>query len=245
MRSTAVYLPLIRKPINLYFEGPWEQEDNDNVEQANGYLRLGKTYYGFPDDAKDFFSIHLDQPSTISIDLQNYNSVGQLQLFYQSTANRVAWDVDPPYHLSYAGLTGTYYIYIATVSGFSSTTPYNLAASHYYFEGPWEQEDNNSAEQANGRLRSHQPYYGYPNDAKDYFFIQLEQPGRITVDLQEYHNIGQLQLFYQSTNNRVALDTEPPYRLDYQNAPAGIYYIYIFTASGFNTTTPYTLVAEY
>ncbi|MCA9968033.1 MAG: hypothetical protein KC423_27495, partial [Anaerolineales bacterium] len=79
---------------------------------------------------------------------------------------------------------------------------------------------------------------------KDYFFIHLNQPGRIVVDLQNYPNIGQLQLFHQSTSNRVAYATAPPYHLDYTGA-AGTYYIYIATTSGFNNTTPYLLKVDY
>ncbi len=113
-----------------------------------------------------------------------------------------------------------------------------------YFDGPWEQEANNDAGHANGPLHPNQPYYGYPNDNKDYFFIHLSQPGHIIVDLQNYTATGQLQLFYQNTDTRVALATAPPYQLDY-TGPAGTYYIYIATTTGFNTTTPYILKVDY
>jgi hypothetical protein len=54
-----------------------------------------------------------------------------------------------------------------------------------------------------------------------------------------------LQLFYQSTDNLVDFDTgKGPHHVQH-NGPAGLYYIYIFTLSGFNTTTPYTLVVTY
>jgi hypothetical protein len=36
----------------------------------------------------------------------------------------------------------------------------------------------------------------------------------------------------------------PPYTLSY-NGQAGWYYIFIFTESGFNSTTPYTLRVTY
>ena len=114
-----------------------------------------------------------------------------------------------------------------------------------YFEGPWEQEPNNSYLEANGPLRSGQDYYGYPNDAKDYFSIYLRTGGQITIDLTNHTGTGtQLQMFYQSVANRVASDVEAPYHIDY-NGQAGLYYIYAYTAGGYNTTTPYTLRVTY
>lgn len=125
-----VYLPMISKPVNLYFEGPGEREDNDSLGQANGRLRSGRTYNGHPNDEKDYFFVYLDKTGPISIDLQNYTSSGQLQLFYQSVGNRVAYDTTPPYQLNYHGPAGFYYIYIATTDGFNSTTPYSLRVDY-------------------------------------------------------------------------------------------------------------------
>lgn len=130
VKQTAVYLPLIRKPVNLYFEGPWELEDNDDDAHANGRLRPNKLYYGYPNDPKDYFYIHLNQPGRIIVDLQNYTATGQLQLFYQNTDTRVALATAPPYHLDYEGAAGTYYIYIATTTGFNTTTPYILKVDY-------------------------------------------------------------------------------------------------------------------
>ncbi|MCB0000528.1 MAG: hypothetical protein KDE56_32405, partial [Anaerolineales bacterium] len=127
---TSIYLPILLKDRIRYFEGPWEQEDNDSAEQANGPLRPNQTYNGYPDDAKDYFFIHLNQPGRIVVDLQNYPNIGQLQLFHQSTSNRVAYATAPPYHLDYTGAAGTYYIYIATTSGFNNTTPYLLKVDY-------------------------------------------------------------------------------------------------------------------
>jgi hypothetical protein len=68
----------------------------------------------------------------------------------------------------------------------------------------------------------------------------------ITIDLTNHKGKGvQLQLFYQSVDNQVAKDKLPPdYHIDY-SGPAGRYYIYIYTESGHNTTTPYTLRVTY
>jgi len=53
-----------------------------------------------------------------------------------------------------------------------------------------------------------------------------------------------LQLFYQTPGNVVAYDLNPPYHIDYNGQP-GLYYIYIYTAGGYNSTTPYTLRVTY
>jgi len=114
-----------------------------------------------------------------------------------------------------------------------------------YFEGPWEVEPNDSYLQANGPLHSGRDYYGYPNDTKDYSSIYLRTGGAITIDLTGHTGQGvQLQLFYQSVGNRVGYDWSPPYHSEYTGA-AGWYYIYIYTGSGHNSTTPYTLRVVY
>jgi hypothetical protein len=106
----------------------------------------------------------------------------------------------------------------------------------------WEDEPNNSYQEATGPLESGQEYHGYPDDLKDYFSLFVESPGQITVDLTEHTGKGvQLQLFFESTANSVADDRTPP---DYHIAwdgPAGTYYVYIYTESGHNTNTAYKL----
>ena len=126
--QTWVYLPLVLRDYMAYFEGPWEEEDNDSYAEANGPLRSDRDYYGYPDDAKDYFSIYLRTGGDITIDLTGHNGQGvQLQLFYQSVDNRVDYDLDPPsYHIEYTGLAGWYYIYIYTASGYNNTTSYTL-----------------------------------------------------------------------------------------------------------------------
>jgi hypothetical protein len=95
-------------------------------------------------------------------------------------------------------------------------------------------------------LRSGQSYCGYPNDNKDFFALYLFTGGTITADLSGHTGEGvQLQLFYQSTNNLVAFDTGLGDLQVQYNGPAGLYYLYIYTNSGFNNTTPYTLVVNY
>ncbi len=125
--ACRTHLPLTLRDYLTYFEGPWEVEPNNTYLQANGPLRSGRDYYGYPNDEKDYFSIYVRRSGTITIDLSNHTGQGvQLQLFYQSTANRVAYDLDPPYHITYNGQPGWYYIYIYTAGGYHQATPYTL-----------------------------------------------------------------------------------------------------------------------
>jgi hypothetical protein len=106
-------------------------EPNNSYLQANGPLRSGRDYYGYPNDEKDYFSIYLRTGGTITIDLTNHTGQGvQLQLFYQSTNNRVDYDLDAPYHITYTGPAGWYYIYIYTAGGYNTTTPYTLRVTY-------------------------------------------------------------------------------------------------------------------
>jgi hypothetical protein len=116
-----------------------------------------------------------------------------------------------------------------------------------YFEGPWEVEPNNNSMQANGPLRSNKDYYGYPNDQKDYFSINPANGGQIVIDLSNVTGGGvQLQLFYQvaDVDHRVAFARNAPYHLNYTGQP-GIYFIYIYTESNYNSSNPYTLRVTY
>jgi hypothetical protein len=53
-----------------------------------------------------------------------------------------------------------------------------------------------------------------------------------------------LQLFYQDTSQRVGFVWTPPYHIEVTDA-AGWYYIYIYTASGFNSNNLYTLQTRF
>ena len=129
--SFAVYLPLVMRDYIAYFEGPWEVEPNNSYLQANGPLRSGRDYYGYPNDEKDYFSIYLRTAGMITINLTNHTGIGvQLQLFYQTPGNTVAYDLYPPYSIEYNGQPGFYYIYIYTAGGYNSTTPYTLRVTY-------------------------------------------------------------------------------------------------------------------
>ena len=133
--SYTAYLPVVIRGVTTptYFEGPWEQEDNDTSLQANGPLRSAQDYYGYPNDQKDYFSINPGTSGQIVIDLTNVTGSGvQLQLFYQvaDVDHRVAFDRDAPYHIEYTGGPGVYYIYIYTESGYNSSNAYTLRVTY-------------------------------------------------------------------------------------------------------------------
>ncbi|MBN1582420.1 MAG: hypothetical protein JXA89_17060 [Anaerolineae bacterium] len=128
-----VYLPVVLNNSAgfSYFEDPLESEDNDSYSQANGVLYSGRDYHGYPNDAKDYFSIYLQTAGTIAVDLTNHTGNGvQLSLFYESVNDRVKYDLTSPYHIEYTGPAGWYYIYIYTASGYNSTTQYTLRATY-------------------------------------------------------------------------------------------------------------------
>ncbi len=123
--------------------------------------------------------------------------------------------------------------------------PITLRDYVQYFEGPWEQEDNDRASQANGPLRSGREYYGYPDDAYDYFFISPRTGGTITVDLTGHTGTGVQLLLYNQSGGLLASDQDAPYHVEYAAPTGGVYYIAIYTAGNYNTTTPYTLRVTY
>jgi hypothetical protein len=127
-----VYLPTTLKTHEAYrfYEGSFETEDNDFYTQANGAMYSEKDYYGHPDDAKDYWSLYMETPGTVIVDLTDHVGDGvQLQLLYKGASNRVDFSLAPPYHIEYNGLEGWYYIYIYTASGYDDTTQYTLRAT--------------------------------------------------------------------------------------------------------------------
>ncbi len=128
-----IYLPYALKDYVPYFEGPWEKEPNNTYLTANGPLRSGRDYNGYPDDEKDYFSVYLRSSGHIVIDLSNHNGLEvQLQLFYQNTANPpVANQMSAPYHIDYTGAAaGWYFIYIHSAGNYNTTTPYTLRVTY-------------------------------------------------------------------------------------------------------------------
>jgi hypothetical protein len=117
-----------------------------------------------------------------------------------------------------------------------------------YFPGPFEIEPNNTAAQANGPLQSAVNYQGYPNDDKDYFSFFLPRTGNITADMAGNTGVGpQLLLYYQIADvaHRVDFVAGSPFHIAKSNQPAGWYYLEVYTAGGFNSSTPYSLQVTY
>ncbi len=103
-----------------------------------------------------------------------------------------------------------------------------------FFEPPNEEEDNDSASQANGPLRFGPAYSPYPDDTWDFFYVILTSTGQITIDVTDHPLAGdnglQVQLYYQSVsaNNKVGVANVAPYHIEYSGQP-GTYYIVVFT----------------
>jgi hypothetical protein len=126
-----VYVPLVLESYVSHFRGPWEVEDNDTASSANGPLASGQDYYGYPDDANDYFGVYMPEAGTLTIDLTSHVGQGvQVQLFYQSTSVMVTYDWNPPYHIVYTGSAGWYYVRIYTASGYTGATPYTLRVTY-------------------------------------------------------------------------------------------------------------------
>lgn len=128
---TYSYLPSIMNNFVYYFEGPWEVEPNNDWLHANGSLRSGKNYYGYPDE-KDYFSFYMRKSGPIAVDLTNHTGQEvQLQLFYQDINNRVAFVPKPPFQIDLANQPpGWYYIYIYSKSGHNQQNRYTLKVTY-------------------------------------------------------------------------------------------------------------------
>lgn len=118
---------LLREVAPVCYTGPWEAEPNNTFAQANGPLCAGRDYLGYPNDGIDMFKFFTSSQGSMVIDVTGHSGQGvQLQLYYQSASNRVAFDHTPPYHIEYTGPPGWYFIYIYTAGGFNTSQPYTL-----------------------------------------------------------------------------------------------------------------------
>jgi hypothetical protein len=89
---------------------------------------------------------------------------------------------------------------------------------------------------------------------RDYFKIHPNGAGMIVIDVLNHPlaNVTgvQVQLFYETIQNQVAIDLFAPYHLEYNGQP-GTYYIYIFndvtkcSVAGINCNIPYLLTVTY
>ena len=117
-----------------------------------------------------------------------------------------------------------------------------LAYARYpvYFDGPLEQEPNDTPAMANGPIRLNTVYNGQANDQSDYYYFNLTTNGTVIVTLNG-HNAEDakcnqqpcLQLHLRdSANTLLTYDFQKPYQIISPNLTAGLYYVRIFDASG-------------
>ena len=147
--------------------------------------------------------------------------------------------------------TSTVTTTVAARGVFSGLLPLVMKNWSRYFVGPWEQEPNSACEDANGPLGPGSDFYywGYLNDAWDYFYIDLEFDGRIIVDLDIETREGlQLQLLDEGCGEgcpELPYDCEWPYHIEYPDAVAGRYNVAVYRVPPYNSEIPYTLQVYY
>lgn len=115
-----------------------------------------------------------------------------------------------------------------------------------FFNDQFEREPNNSGSAANGPLCTGLTYNGYANDTYDIFAMDV-LAGPLSITVQDHVGQGvQVILDYSQldTAHEVVTDSQGPVYALTLTAQTGRYYLSIFTASGFNTTTPYRLTIE-
>ena len=127
-----IFLPMMMKNDVGYYTAEWESEPNNSYLQANGALISGQIYHGVHDDEKDYYSFYLQDGGPINVDMTSPNGGTQLQLFYQvaDVAHRVGFDPTPPYHITYSGSPGWYYIYVYTNPAYVGTQVYTLTVTY-------------------------------------------------------------------------------------------------------------------
>lgn len=126
-----VFLPLAVSDYINYFPGTQEAEPNNSYQEANGPLVSGISYSGLFNDERDFFSIYVQTAGQINIKLSTaITTEVQLQLFYQSTDNRVGFDPSTPYEIIHNGQPGWYYIFIYSGINYPTPPTYNLTATY-------------------------------------------------------------------------------------------------------------------
>jgi len=113
----------------------------------------------------------------------------------------------------------------------------------------WESEPNDTYIQASGPLASGKTYYGFPETLNDYFYFDMAGSGSLTVELSGHTAPSiQVSLWYESTalpdNRKQRCVGHGSCSLMYTGV-AGRYYIQVYTESGLNRLSPYTLRVTY
>jgi hypothetical protein len=125
----AVFLPAVLNNVVTCFAGP-EQEPNNNPDQANGPLCFNANITGKPDGLPgDYFYFDWPASGSFTVRATNFDPLGQMQLYYQSTANLVAFDGDQAsgiYQINHNGAAGRYFIRLVSVTNPVGTQTYTL-----------------------------------------------------------------------------------------------------------------------
>jgi hypothetical protein len=137
-----VSLPLALKNYLAYFEGPGEVEPNNTIGQANGPLRSGQAYRGYPGqifnnrrDSTDYFSINLKTTGTIRVIVTDFHATGDLVLRDSSTAEKARWGGSggTMMNVTATGLPPAWYyiqVYVDISKTVDSTMAYTLTATY-------------------------------------------------------------------------------------------------------------------
>lgn len=240
------FLPVTIRDAPKFFEGPWEQEPNNNYSEANGLLYFGRTYYGYHNDSPDFFKINtlyggrllakFNSQLTVKDSYGNY--VVQLQL-RDASHNLIDYVVGPDVEILHSIGPGLYYLYVYTNDGYLDPNKQYELLTEVLFEGPNEQEPNNKLEQANGPLISGTTYRGHHNDIKDYYKIKVTTNGQISAklysQLTKKDDAGNYVVQFQLRDkdyNLIEYRVGPDVEISRSIAP-GLYYLYVFTRQEF------------
>ncbi|MCP4423167.1 MAG: hypothetical protein GY803_01610 [Chloroflexi bacterium] len=122
-----------------------------------------------------------------------------------------------------------------------------------YFEGPWEQEPNDTPpDDVNGPIVSGRTYSGtFPSidDEKDYFSIILPQANVIKIWLTNIPDGEDYDLILRDTNLSILADSvnvgnQSEY-IETSVQPAGLYYIQVYNYKDTGNAQPYHLIVVY
>jgi hypothetical protein len=110
-------------------------------------------------------------------------------------------------------------------------------------------EDHDTLGNSYGPLAPGTGYRAYPDDENDFYYVLLTEPVSATVRVTGYQAVGQL-LVYNQDLNTLGMDWNDPgddgvMTIASLSLDAGKYYIRVYTASGQNTATLYTLTVDY
>ena len=104
----------------------WEQEPNYPLAQANGPLRSGIDFYGYPNDNYDYFFFQASSRGQVTVDLTNHTGLGLQLVLRTSNGSQVVYDYSPPYHLVATVDPGRYYVQLYATGNFNNNAPYTL-----------------------------------------------------------------------------------------------------------------------